>query len=368
MNNEKKIELSLQHYFLFALILFIFIMIYSMIKPYLNSIIMGVLLSFLFIPLNNKFLSITGKRKNLSAFLSSITLAFVVVIPVAFILVSIIFQGINSFQSIYQWFDSGSFSSFADKIDQGLKSIESSFPFISSIIPKTDISHGNIEKQIISFFSGSLKIFVSQGSQILGSTLKIGMSFFLMMVVFFMMIRDQDKNIKNFLHVIPLKLSQEENIIKKTQELFKQVILGNIFTSLAQGVAGGIGFAIAGLPFIFWGAVIALASLIPVVGTALIWVPAATWLFISGRTGMGIFIIIWFILVVGMIDNFLRPLFMKSDGGMGPVMIFFSILGGINLWGLIGLIYGPMTFGVGFILVYIYTLEFSDYLEHQDKS
>ena len=366
--NGNKLEISLQHYFLFALIGIVFCLIYSMMVPFLNSIIMGIMLSFLFKPLNNKFLKITKGKKNLSAFFSSLTLAFLVVIPILFILVSIIFQGVNSFEAIYKWIASGNYEVFTLKIQSFINGLQIKSSFFASLIPDKAVTDINFEKQILGFFSRLVAWLMGQGSKMLGGTLNLGISFFLMMVVFFVMIRDQKRVLDKFLHVLPLKLSQEKNIINKTQDLFKSVIFGNVFTSLAQGVAGGIGFAIAGFAPVFWGAAIAFASLIPVVGTALIWIPASLWLFISGRIGMGIFVSIWFIVVVGLLDNILRPMFIKGGEGMGPVMIFFSILGGINLWGLIGLIYGPMLFVMGFILIYVYSIEFHEYLKYQDEN
>lgn len=368
LSKKPKIDFSFQHYFLFALITLFFFLTYSMMKPYINSIIMGTLLSFLFIPLNNKYLSITKGKKNVSAFFSSMTLAFVVILPVIFILVSIIFQGINSFQSIYQWFSSAQFDVFEREIEDGIIKLKGAFPFLTAMIPDTSFADSDIQKQILNFFSSLGRWMMGQASNILGSTINLAMSFFIMMVVFFIMTRDQDKILNSFFHIIPLKSSQEEKIMDKTRELFKSVIFGNLFTSLAQGAAGGIGFAIAGFQPIFWGAAIALASLIPVVGTALIWIPAAIWLFIVGRAKMALFIILWFIIVVGLLDNILRPLFIKGEDGMSPVLIFFAILGGINVWGLLGLIYGPMVFGLGFVLIYIYSIEFYDYLKYQDDN
>jgi predicted PurR-regulated permease PerM len=368
LKKAKFLDLSLQHIFMFAIICFVFFLIYTMLKPYLNSIVMGILLSFLFMPLHAKFLKLTKGKKNLSAFLSSFSLAFLVLIPAAIILTSIIFEGISSFDAIYKWLAAGNFSKYIDAFQSKIEFLKQSFPVVSSLLPETTIGNADFEKQILNFFSNLLKWLMGQGRQIAGSVFNTGVSFFMMMVVFFIMVRDQDKVLKNFFHVIPLKQSHELKIIEKTKILFKSVILGNILTSLAQGIAGGIGFAIAGFPALFWGAAIALASLIPVVGTALIWIPACIWLFISGKTGLGIFIIVWFLLIVGLVDNVLRPVFMKSEGGMGPVMIFFSILGGIHVWGLLGLVYGPMIFGFGFILLYIYEIEFSDYLKFQDEN
>lgn len=369
MNSSKiKHEMALHHYFLILILIAILYYIFSMVSPFLNSIIMGVLLSFLFQPLNLKFVKITKGRKNLSALFSSLVLFFLVVIPITFIFLNIIFQGISSFQGIYDWILSGDYNLYSGKIESFILKIKNDYPVVFSVVPEKSLMSIDLESQALSFFSNLLKWLANQGTNILGGTINIFVSFFLMMVVFFVMIRDQKKVIDSCLHFFPFKHSQEKKIILKIQDLFKSVVFGNIFTSMAQGIAGAVGFGIAGFPVIFWGAAIAFSSLIPVVGTAIIWIPASIWLFITGRTSMAVFIAVWFIVVVGLLDNILRPLFIKSDDGMSPVLIFFSILGGINLWGLIGLIYGPMVFGLFFIFMYVYSIEFKDYLNFQDNN
>jgi predicted PurR-regulated permease PerM len=146
-------------------------------------------------------------------------------------------------------------------------------------------------------------------------------------------------------------------------------MLGTLITAAAQGTAGGIAFKIAGLPALFWGAMMSFSSLIPFVGTSLIWLPASIYLFLSGRWKYGIFMVLWSVLVVGMIDNFIRPLFMKESGsGMSTLVIFFAILGGLSYFGLIGLLYGPLIVGITLVLLYIYSLEFKGLLNQLDRS
>ena len=143
--------------------------------------------------------------------------------------------------------------------------------------------------------------------------------------------------------------------------------MGTFVTAIAQGAAGGIAFTIAGLPGLFWGMVMAFASLIPMVGTALIWIPAAVYLLIWVHWGWALFLVIWCVVLVGGIDNILRPLFMQGSAKMSTLLIFFSILGGINLFGLLGILYGPLIFGLAMILLYIYDLEFEPFLNQQDN-
>ncbi|MCK5097751.1 MAG: AI-2E family transporter, partial [Desulfobacteraceae bacterium] len=87
----------------------------------------------------------------------------------------------------------------------------------------------------------------------------------------------------------------------------------------------------------------------------------------AGSIKSGVFMIIWSVVVVGMIDNFVRPLFMSGSANMSTVVIFFSILGGLNFFGFAGLLYGPLIFGITMVLFYIYELEFTEFLDNQDK-
>src|SRR5690606_27364726 len=139
-------------------------------------------------------------------------------------------------------------------------------------------------------------------------------------------------------------------------------------TAIAQGIAGGLGMWLAGFPGLFWGTMMGFASFIPVVGTALIWVPATLYLFIMGDISWMIFLLIWSIAVVGSIDNLLRPLLMQGSAGMNTLMIFFSLLGGLQLFGLIGLIYGPLIFAITIVLFNLYEEEFQPFLNRQDNS
>ena len=156
-------------------------------------------------------------------------------------------------------------------------------------------------------------------------------------------------------------------IILKIKEIAKSALLGTFVTALAQGIAGGIAFYICGLPGLFWGMVMAFASLIPMVGTALVWVPAAVYLVLSGSPWLSLFLVIWCIIIVGGIDNFLRPLFMQNGSEMNTLLIFFSILGGISSFGLLGLLYGPLLFGLALVLLYIYDIEFKPFLSDLDR-
>jgi predicted PurR-regulated permease PerM len=125
-----------------------------------------------------------------------------------------------------------------------------------------------------------------------------------------------------------------------------------------QGIVGGIGLALAGIPGVFWGAVMGFTSLIPVVGTGLVWVPAAGYLMLAGRWKAAVFLVLWSIMLVSSIDSFLKPFLMRGPERLSPFYVFLAVMGGLQYFGLPGLLYGPLVLGFAAVILYIYQEEF----------
>jgi len=140
---------------------------------------------------------------------------------------------------------------------------------------------------------------------------------------------------------------------------------GQGITALAQGALTGIGCAITGVPGAFlWGAVATVTSLIPMVGAGLVWIPAAGYLlYVHGTDWHVIFLVGWCVVVVGMIDNVIRPLVMKGDTAMSGIVLIFSILGGMKLFGILGILLGPLVLVVFVTVVGFYREMFVDEIE-----
>jgi predicted PurR-regulated permease PerM len=128
-----------------------------------------------------------------------------------------------------------------------------------------------------------------------------------------------------------------------------------------------MGLWIAGISPFFWGTMMAFTSLIPVVGTALVWVPAASYLLLVGSWGKALFLVIWSALLVGSIDNFLRPVLMKGETEISSVYLFLAILGGISLFGMAGILYGPLILGITAVLIHLSELEYGHVLTKEGE-
>jgi predicted PurR-regulated permease PerM len=123
----------------------------------------------------------------------------------------------------------------------------------------------------------------------------------------------------------------------------RAVVFGSLLTALVQGALVGVGFALVGLPSpVVFGAVAAVASLIPFIGTALVWVPAAVVLFLQGRWVAGLFLVGWSVVVVSSSDNVVRPLFISGRAQIATLPVFLGLLGGLSAFGAIGLVVGPV--------------------------
>lgn len=354
------------HYVLFFLMICVFAGCFTLIRPYIHTILLALILAFVMKPVHERIESRLGGRKNTAAAMSCLLLTTVVVLPLFFMLFSLISQAVTSFNAMSEFIASGKAESLlshplAVKLTDIARHI---MPDIKRAIP--DLANVRFDKLIMNTSASLGKNLLNQSGHIAGNIGSLIANFFLMIFTFFFIVRDEDHMLDKLLHLVPLTDSQERQIINKIKDVAKSALLGTFVTALAQGFAGGLAFFICGLPALFWGMVMAFASLIPMVGTALIWVPACLYLLFSGSPWLALFLLIWCIVVVGGIDNFVRPLFMKGGSDMHTLLIFFSILGGINTFGLMGLLYGPLLFGLAIVLLYIYNMEFKDFLTGQD--
>jgi len=375
MNSCPSINIQSQ-YFLFFLLFAVLFGCYCIIRPYMHAIILAIILAIVFIPIHRKVEQWVRGRKNIAAMISCALLTMVVVIPVMFLLIALIQQGVSSINAIYDWIAEGKYEqlmtsplmiSFFTFWEKMIAQLNTYFPGINleALSIKTDMVQ--FDKILLSMSTYTAQFLLNQGTYILGNLTAVIGKFVLMLFTFFFIVRDYDSIVNQIFHLIPLSSSQENRIITRVREVSKSAILGTFVTAIAQGTAGGITFSLAGLPGLFWGSIMAFASLIPMVGTAIIWVPAASYLLLSGRWMASLFVTLSCVIIVGMIDNFVRPLFMQGSSDMSTLLIFFSILGGMQYFGLIGLLYGPLIFGLTLVLLYIYNIEFEDFLKYQDE-
>ena len=180
--------------------------------------------------------------------------------------------------------------------------------------------------------------------------------YFIMIVVLFFLLRDSAYFAESVRGFLPLSDEQERMFVDRFRTVTRATVFGNLITALAQGTASGLIFLSLGLPNpILWGALTALFSLVPVIGTALIWVPWTIYLFTTGSLLRTIIFLILQVVVDGSADNVLRPMLIEGQVKMHTLVIFFSILGGIAYFGILGMFFGPLVFAITIAFLQFYT-------------
>ena len=248
------------HAFLFFLIAVALFAVFKIIAPYLNAIILSVILGTVFFPIHRIILRLTHNRPNLSAFISCLILFIVVVLPLTFVLFSMIQQGILSFNAIQDWLRAGNLEKLLDKpvVNKGVD-------YIHQYYPTFDIHNIQLDDHLIQLSSQYGRTLLDHGRNVLGNLTAIVIKFFMMIFVFFFIIRDGQDILSRILHLLPLSATQERKIIDKIKVVSQSAIMGTLITAIAQGAAIGIAFWIVGLPGLFWGSIAAFGALIPVV-------------------------------------------------------------------------------------------------------
>jgi predicted PurR-regulated permease PerM len=184
---------------------------------------------------------------------------------------------------------------------------------------------------------------------------------FLMLFALFFMFRDGQEVVRGVKHLLPFDSDIQSEMLEESRELIFASVAVALVIALIQGALGGLAFTIVGITSpLFWGVLIAFFSLVPVVGSALIWVPAAFWIGLNGHWGKAILILAICGGVAGVADNLVRPLLLRNRTRLNELLLFVAVLGGIEVFGLLGIVAGPtiMAAAMGVFRVY---------MEHRDE-
>ena len=203
-----------------------------------------------------------------------------------------------------------------------------------------------------------------QARSITTNVLKFIVNFFFMLLIIFYLLIDSPRLISFIFKISPLPEDQDQILIQKFKDIATAILLGNGLGGLIQGTLGGIVFALFGLksPFV-WGVIMALLAFLPILGIGVIFVPAAILLFSQGRVGAGIFFLVFYIILSGGIEYFFKPKLVGQRVRMHTLLVFLSIIGGLKLFGILGIIYGPLVVTAFLTLAEIYLASYQQMIE-----
>lgn len=344
--------------FLLVLLIFSLYLAYLTLRPFLETIIFAVVFASLLYPLQVRLVSLYRGKKNLAALTVVFVLTFLIALPIFLFISALVNQGLDTMSRVNAWLSEGNLHKLMERKE--LLAVEE---WLKQHLSFVDLEKIDLQSSLLGFTSNFGQFALRNAASILENVASQVSHFFVMIFVVFYLVRDGKGTLNTIKYLSPLREDQEDRIFEGIRLVARSVLLGSFFTALCQGLAGGIGMAIVGIPGLFWGTVMGFASLIPVVGTALVWGPAVIYLLLLGKWQSAVFLLIWSVLLVGSIDNFLRPFLMGGENNLSPFYIFLAIIGGVQYFGLAGILYGPLILTFAMVMLYIYSVEYRDLLD-----
>ena len=338
---------------LVLMVIAISVLFFSMINQFLMAIFLAGLFSALARPVYRRLRVLFNGHRHLASVTTLLLMIVIVLIPLMLLVGIIVAQAIDVGQSITPWIKQT--MEQPDKLSAYLQHL----PFYDELVPYREIildKAGKIVASISKWVVGGL----SQAT--LGTANFLFMSFvFLYTMYFFQM--DGNKLVKKILYYLPLNSDDENRMLEKFTSVTRATIKGTLLIGILQGGLAGGAFAVLGIDnAVFWGTLMAVLSIIPSVGSALVWIPASIFLIMQGSVGSGVGLLLFCGVVVGSLDNVLRPILVGKDTKMHELMIFFGTLGGIMMFGISGIFIGPLIASLFLTIWELYGLAFSDFL------
>ncbi len=346
-------------WFFLGLLGFSLYLAYMVAQPFLHSIILACVFSAISHPFYERCLRLTKGRRVPAALLVLFVLFFLVVLPICLFVAGLIPQAGQSISAVTNWLGEGHLTdTIATHLNPVLAKLQEYFPGLN-----LDLQTLNLKDTLLEASRNAGSLLISGGSYILRNAVLFVVHLLLIFLIMFFLLIDGAAMIRRILYLCPMKPEQTEVVIESLRRISRSVLVGGFLVAALQGVVGGIGLALVGIPALFWGTVMAFAALIPVVGTGLVWVPAVVFLFLTAGWKSALFLTVWCGVGVTSIDSFLRPMLMREGARVPVLFIFLSILGGVNVFGMLGLLYGPMILAFVAVMINIYAEEYSDTLE-----
>jgi predicted PurR-regulated permease PerM len=314
-------------------------------KPFALSMIWAAFLAFLLFPLNLR-LRRHFRGNSLAAGVLTVLAPIVILLPLSALSVAFASQISGLLKQVQKWATDMDIKSFSD-----LQQFSWITRANSWLLAHADISAEQVQSWLVSGTKEVMQRAASWGGSFALGALGSVLAFAIMLFLLFFFLRDGDAMVMRARRLIPIAEERKERLFTQLGAVTRAIVFGTAVTALLQGFLLGVGFAILGLPSpVVFGVLAALLSLLPVGGAALVWVPAVIWLFVERHWGSGIFMLVWGLLLGGL-DNVLRPMLISGRARISALAVFVGVLGGIPAFGAIGVIAGPVVLSLVLALI-----------------
>jgi predicted PurR-regulated permease PerM len=304
-----------------------------MLLPFSAPIFWSITLAIFVFPLqeqlNRKF-----RSKNTAALIGTLITATVILVPVVILSIQLghevnaLYQRLRDWEGmdrIFYWFNGGAFSIW---LEQNL-----------------GISVDSLRQTLSGNLKGMANSAMSFATGLISNTVSLIINIIFILFTLFFLLRDGNLFLHWLMELMPMHEERKQELVKRVRDVINATVVGNLAVAGTQGTLAGLMFYILGIPgSLLWTLVMVVLSMIPLLGSFIVWMPAAIWLLASGHITKGIVLIAWGSIVVGLVDNFMRPMMVGKQTRLHTIVVFYAVLGGIKIFGPLGLVFGPVIF------------------------
>ena len=330
----------------------------AMIRQFIMPLLLAGIFSALSYPIYSKFKKWFGERRGPASAVTVLIILCVIIVPLSGLLAIVTAQAVKIGALATPWIKKQISEPAAIS---GL--LQHHMPFYETIIKPFEQYQDQIISKAGELIGGLSSFIIDKFKAATIGTANMIVSVFIMLYCMFFFLIEGDSILKKILYYLPLEDHDERRLLDKFTSITRATLKGTLVIGILQGGLAGLAFAVLGIPSaVFWGTLMAVLSVIPSIGSAIIWFPTVIYLLVTGHIAKGVILFVFCAFVVGSMDNLLRPKLVGKDTEMHELMILFGTLGGIFMFGIVGMIIGPVVAGL-FVTVWdIYGIEFKEVL------
>jgi predicted PurR-regulated permease PerM len=317
-----------------ALLLLVSLSFLWILKPFYEPIFWAAIIAIVSSPVQRRLDRKLNRHHNLAALITLLFCVVIIIVPVLFILLTLAQEGLT----FYQKLESGQID-----IAGFLEKLRDFFPQLQLLFKRLGLEMENLNSRLAEIVLAGGSFLATQVLTIGQNTIMLVINIILMIYLLFFFLRDGDKLVELLVRAMPLGDARERLLFIKFSEMTRATVKGSLLVAMVQGALGGLIFWALGIGgAILWGVIMALLSLLPALGAALIWMPAAVYLLVTGSIWQGIVLAVFGMGIISTVDNILRPILVGRDTKLPDYVVLLSTLGGLWLLGLTGFMLGPL--------------------------
>jgi predicted PurR-regulated permease PerM len=335
----------------FGLFLFFLFQMGRILMVFVSPLLWAAILTLALYPLQKRIAARLKHRQGLAAGIMTLITLLLVIGPAVALLFVLATQAGDLYSGLSAFVQSGRLTGAWEKMNSS---------FLDKVLLSPVLSGADVKGLAIKGISDLSSGLAAQLGGVLRNSLIFAFDIGIMLIALFFFFRDGETYSQAFIDLLPFTKQQKKEITRKFIDTFSAVINGVFLVALLQGAMTGIGFAVFGVPHaVFWGFLAAILALLPVGGAALIWLPGAAYLYLAGSVLSGVLLGAWGLLLVSLPDNFLKPLLIGKKAKIPTFILFIALLGGLQAYGFLGLLFGPLLVTLLTAFVQIYREEYA---------